>query len=81
MMVSPFLMTAPLDSPSFFWTFCEFCLDSALGEAETCLDGGATRDGVSLAADPLRRTGAAAPARRLSEAPLSLRFPEVTWLG
>ena len=80
-MVSPFLMTAPLDSPSFFWTFCEFCLDSGLGEAETCLDEGATRDGFSLAADPLTRTGEAAPTRRLSEAPLALRFPELLWLG
>lgn len=81
-MVSPFLMTAPLDSPSFFWTFCEFCLDSALGEAGTGLDEGATREGISLVAeDPLPRTGAAAPTRRLAEAPLSLRFPELLWLG
>ena len=80
-MVSPFLMTAPLDSLSFFLAFCGSCLDSDLGEAETCFCDGATREGFSLASDPLRRTGAAAPTRRFSEAPLSSRLPETLWLG
>lgn len=81
MMVSPFLMTAPLDSLSFFLAFCWSCLESDLGEAEACFCEGATREGFSLTSDPLRRTGAATPARRFSEAPFSLRFPETPWLG
>jgi len=81
LMVSPFLMTAPLDSLSSFLAFCWFCLDSGLGEAETCFWEGATREGFSLASDPLRRTGATTPARRFSEAPLSSRVPETLWLG
>lgn len=80
-MASPFLMTVPLDSPSLFRAFCWSCLDSDLGEAETCFGEGATREEFSLASDPLRRTGAAAPTRLFPEAPLSLRFPEVLWLG
>ena len=73
--------TAPLDSLSFFWAFCWSCLDPDLGEAETCFWEGATREGFSLASDPLRRTGATTPTRRFSEAPPSSRVPEILWLG
>ncbi len=82
MMVPSFLMTAPLELLSFFWAFCGSCLDSDLGEDEPCFGEDATREeGYSLASGPLLRAGATAPARRFSEAPLSLRFPDGLWLG
>lgn len=80
-MVSPFLMTAPLALLSFFWAFCGSCLDSDLGEDETCFGEEATREGYSLVSGPLLRTGSTAPALRFPERPLSLRFPDVLWLG